>query len=122
VALPAARSPAFRSTSTVLSAQARTLQVIPDRPHEVTHHLFAHPEVLAEVCRALADVNRRVSRAEQVKRFTVLPLGWTVESEELTPTLKVRRRVVDRRYSSEIDAMYAEPPAGHPVEELVVAG
>jgi len=84
--------------------------------------LAEHPEVLAEVCRALADVNRRVSRAEQVKRFTVLPLEWTVESEELTPTLKVRRRVVDQRYSSEIDAMYAEPPAGHPVEELVVAG
>jgi long-chain acyl-CoA synthetase len=79
--------------------------------------LASHPTVVAEVERALAEANSHLSRAEQVKRFTILPGEWTAESEELTPTLKLRRRVVERKYASEIEGMYAEQPTGHPVGE-----
>jgi len=51
-------------------------------------------------------VNRRLSQVESVKRWTVLPRGFAI-GEELTPTLKVRRRIVEERYAAEIDALYA---------------
>jgi long-chain acyl-CoA synthetase len=65
------------------------------------------PRVVAEVQRAVDDVNTHVSKAEGIKRFTILPTEWTVDSEELTPTLKLKRRVVHAKYAEEIDAIYA---------------
>jgi long-chain acyl-CoA synthetase len=52
------------------------------------------------------EVNRDRSRFEQVKRFAVLPHDFTIEGGELTPTLKVRRRVVLERYTDEIERLY----------------
>jgi long-chain acyl-CoA synthetase len=69
------------------------------------------------VRKALGDVNSHVSNVEQVKRFIVLENEWTADSEELTPTLKVKRRVVEHKYASEIEAMYADPPGGIAVME-----
>jgi len=68
--------------------------------------LSHNPEVLAEVQRAVDAANEHLARVEQVKRFTVLPAEWTPESGELTPTLKMRRRVIVDRYGPEIEAMY----------------
>jgi long-chain acyl-CoA synthetase len=79
-----------------------------------TAELARHPAVLAEVERAVEAANQRLARVEQVKRFTVLPREWTAESGELTPTLKMRRRVIVERHAAEIEAMYAdrEGPGG----------
>jgi long-chain acyl-CoA synthetase len=68
--------------------------------------LAGNPEVLAEVQRAVDAANEHLARVEQVRRFTVLPAEWTPESGELTPTLKMRRRVIVDRYGAEIEAMY----------------
>jgi long-chain acyl-CoA synthetase len=62
--------------------------------------------VLAELRLAVDAVNQRLSRIEQVKRFEVLPVEWTAESEELTPTLKLRRRIIHAKYADHIDALY----------------
>jgi long-chain acyl-CoA synthetase len=69
--------------------------------------LADHPLVVAEVQHAVAAANQRLARVEQVKRFKILPGEWTAESEELTPTLKLKRRVIHGKYASEIDALYA---------------
>jgi long-chain acyl-CoA synthetase len=53
------------------------------------------------------DANQHVSNAVAIKRFTILPTEWTVDSEELTPTLKLKRRVVNEKYAAEIEALYA---------------
>ena len=69
--------------------------------------LAASEEALAEVQLAVDAANQRLSRIEQIKRFEVLPVEWTAESEELTPTLKLRRRIVHAKYAERIDALYA---------------
>jgi long-chain acyl-CoA synthetase len=68
--------------------------------------LSASPEIAAEIARAVAAVNERVSRVENVRRWTILPDEWTAESAELTPTLKLKRRVIHDRYAKTISAMY----------------
>jgi long-chain acyl-CoA synthetase len=69
--------------------------------------LAADSEVQAEVTRAVAAVNERVSRVESIRKWTILPTEWTAESAELTPTLKLKRRIIHERYEKEISAMYA---------------
>jgi long-chain acyl-CoA synthetase len=70
--------------------------------------LAQDPLVQEEVARSVAEANRRFSRIEQVKRFAVLGREWLPDSEELTPTLKLKRRGVHTRYAEEIEALYAE--------------
>ena len=66
-----------------------------------------HPLVLEEVGRAVEAANERLARVQQVKRWRLLPDEWTAESEEFTPTLKVKRRVVHAKYARVIEALYA---------------
>ena len=68
--------------------------------------LAGHPAVRAEIQQAVDECNRHVSNVESVRRFTILPVEWTAESEELTPTLKLKRRIVSEKYEHEIDEMY----------------
>lgn len=68
--------------------------------------LADHPQVKAEIEQAVTDANDRLARVEQVKRYTVLPRSWTPESGELTPTLKLKRRVIDERYRDDIESLY----------------
>jgi len=60
----------------------------------------------AEVKRLVGDMNSGLSRHEQVKRFAVLPRDFTLEEDELTPTLKLKRRVCERHFAEEIEALY----------------
>jgi long-chain acyl-CoA synthetase len=68
--------------------------------------LARHEQVLAEIQLAVDAANQHLARIEQVKRFEVLPVEWTAESEELTPTLKLRRRIIHAKYGERIDALY----------------
>ena len=65
------------------------------------------PEVRAELQRVVDEVNRRLARVETVKRFHVLTTPFAIETGELTPTLKVKRKVVQEKFAREIDALYA---------------
>ena len=78
--------------------------------------LAEDPTVIEEVRRALTAGNTHLSRVEQFKRFTILPTEWSPESEELTPTMKLKRRVIYSKYGPQIEAMYATPPGGHAVD------
>ncbi|WP_040320303.1 AMP-dependent synthetase/ligase [Aeromicrobium marinum] len=68
--------------------------------------LAQHPAVRAAVGQAVEAANARLSRPEQVKAFELLSQEWTAESEELTPTLKLKRRVVVSKYADVIDRLY----------------
>jgi long-chain acyl-CoA synthetase len=69
--------------------------------------LANHHAVHAEIQKAVDECNRHVSNVEAVRRFTILPGEWTAESAELTPTLKLKRRVIVEKYAGQIDEMYA---------------
>jgi long-chain acyl-CoA synthetase len=69
--------------------------------------LACDPQVLAEVAAGVAAANERLARVQQVKRWRLLPVEWTAETEELTPTLKLKRRIVHAKYADIIDSLYA---------------
>jgi long-chain acyl-CoA synthetase len=61
-----------------------------------------------ENVQAVVDqVNRDLSRFEQIKRFTILPRDFSAEEGEITPTLKLKRRVCEEHFAAEIEALYA---------------
>jgi long-chain acyl-CoA synthetase len=63
-------------------------------------------DLLAEVQGAVDAANAAVSRAEAVRRFTILAVDWTEATGELTPTLKLKRSLVMRRYYDQVEALY----------------
>ncbi len=69
--------------------------------------LSRDPAVEAEVLAGIERANAALSRVEQIKRHTILPEEWQPGGDELTPTMKLRRRPISEKYSAEIEAMYA---------------
>src|SRR5207302_4197812 len=65
-------------------------------------------EVREHVQRVVDEANRELARPEQIKRFAVLPRDFTADEGEITPTLKLKRRICEQHFAAEIDALYAE--------------
>ncbi len=70
--------------------------------------LSRHPQVVELIAKQVVTVNRGLASFESVKYFRILPQDFSVEGGELTPSLKIKRKVVAERYRSVIDAMYAD--------------
>ncbi|MFI5593946.1 fatty acid--CoA ligase FadD11 [Amycolatopsis sp. NPDC051758] len=70
--------------------------------------LTAVPDVVRLLEAGIAEGNAKLSRAEQIKRFRVLPVFWEPGGDELTLTSKLRRKPVALKYAAEIDALYAD--------------
>ena len=85
------------------------------RPYNVTL-IVLDPEVAAgypdaaarttEVARGVSAANARLSRVEQLKRFTILDAEWLAGGDELTPTMKLRRKSIEQKYVGAIEALY----------------
>ena len=69
--------------------------------------LAADPRVRAALDEAVEAANARLARVEQIKRFAVLPELWEPGGDELTPTMKLKRRPIAEKYAAEIEALYA---------------
>jgi long-subunit acyl-CoA synthetase (AMP-forming) len=76
-------------------------------PGATPRALAVHPEVQAALVEAVDLANARLSRVEQVKRFKVLPDEWLPGGDELTPTMKLKRRPISVKYAAEIEELYA---------------
>ncbi len=68
--------------------------------------LAAEPLVLQAVQAAVDAGNRHLARVEQIKKFTIVPGDWLPGGEELTPTMKLKRRPIAAKYATEIEAFY----------------
>ncbi|MFC9585480.1 AMP-dependent synthetase/ligase [Streptomyces yangpuensis] len=71
--------------------------------------LAEHPAVREEIARAVEAANARLNRTEQIKRYRLLTEEWGPETGELTPSLKLRRRVIRDKYGALIDGLYEDP-------------
>ncbi|MFD4689702.1 AMP-dependent synthetase/ligase [Streptomyces sp. NPDC058463] len=67
-----------------------------------------HPAVREEIARAVEAANARLNRTEQIKRYRLLSQEWGPDTGELTPSLKLRRRVIREQYGDVLDALYEE--------------
>jgi len=68
---------------------------------------LAHDERLrAELERSVGEINGKLARFEQIKRFAILPRDFSIDQEELTATMKLRRRVVEQHFADEISDLY----------------
>ena len=65
------------------------------------------PQVKAVVEAAIEEANQHLSRVEQIKKLTVLPGDWLPGGDELTPTMKLKRRPIAAKYAAQIDTMYS---------------
>lgn len=73
--------------------------------------LTQRPEVRALVQRAVDELNAGLPRYATLKKFTILPAEFSEQSGELTPSQKLKRKVIEQRYQAALDAMYAGAPA-----------
>jgi long-chain acyl-CoA synthetase len=78
-------------------------------PFASRRELLERPEILAIVQRRMDRLNESLAPFEQIKRFALLDQEMTQEGGELTPTLKVRRRVIRERHAGLIESLYAYP-------------
>ncbi|MGA2164890.1 MAG: AMP-dependent synthetase/ligase [Solirubrobacteraceae bacterium] len=69
--------------------------------------LAGEPAVRDAVQEAVDAANTRLARVEQIKKFTIVPGDWLPGEDELTPTMKLKRRPISEKYAAEIEAMYA---------------
>ncbi|MDI6630699.1 long-chain fatty acid--CoA ligase [Rhodococcus sp. IEGM 1370] len=69
--------------------------------------LSKNPEMVAEIDKAVAEANKKVSSPEQIKKYTILENDFTVETGELTPTMKLKRNIIHAERGSDIEAIYS---------------
>jgi long-subunit acyl-CoA synthetase (AMP-forming) len=72
--------------------------------------LVANPDLRAAVLAGVKEGNEKLARVEQVKRIRLLPSTWEPGGDELTPTMKLRRKPIAEKYAHEIDSLFAETP------------
>jgi long-chain acyl-CoA synthetase len=70
--------------------------------------LVEDEDLRAVIQSAVDDANKAVSKAESIRKFVIIPESWTEEGGQLTPSLKLKRNVVMREFSHEVDALYAK--------------
>ncbi len=68
--------------------------------------LVEDPRLHAEIETAIEEANRTVSKAESIRKFVVLPVDWTEDGGQLTPSLKLKRNVVMAEFADDIQALY----------------
>jgi long-chain acyl-CoA synthetase len=61
-----------------------------------------------DIAKEIAALNESLAHHEQIKKFEMIEKDFTIDGGELTPTMKVRRKVIEQKYKAQIDSMYAE--------------
>lgn len=70
--------------------------------------MILHQEVIDRIGKEVEDFNKDFGQTEQIKKFALLSKEWTIDSGELTATLKLRRKIIQEKFSSQIEKLYGE--------------
>ncbi|PZP50113.1 MAG: long-chain fatty acid--CoA ligase [Pseudopedobacter saltans] len=73
--------------------------------------LIKSPKIVEQFQTIIDKYNPEFNHVEQIKKFTLIPDEWTVESGDLTPSVKMKRKVITKKYATEIDAFYSQETA-----------
>jgi long-subunit acyl-CoA synthetase (AMP-forming) len=73
---------------------------------ETLERLAREPKVVEAVQAGIDEANKHLARVEQIKKFTIVPGDWAPGGDELTPTMKLKRKPIAAKYQAEIEAMY----------------
>jgi len=73
-----------------------------------TEELVHHPAIQEEIARIVKEKNERLASFEQIKKWMVLDGDFSIENNELTPTLKMRRKIIVSKYKTQLDSLYDE--------------
>ena len=68
--------------------------------------LIKNPDLIAEIDAAVEETNKKVSKAESIRKYRILDTDFSIESGELTPTLKLKRNIIHDKHDAEIAAIY----------------
>ena len=82
-------------------------QVASGKPELTLEQAATDPDVLAEVQKGVDDANKAVSKAEAIRKFAVLPVAWTEEGGQMTPSLKLKRAIVMKESAADVEALYS---------------
>ena len=74
---------------------------------ESIENLAGEEKVAEAIQTAVDEANSKMARVEQIKKFTILESDWQPGGDELTPTMKLKRKPIDERYAKEIEALYS---------------
>ena len=69
--------------------------------------LAGNDKVREAVQEGVDKANEKLARVEQIKKFTIVPGDWAPGGDELTPTMKLKRKPISEKYAEEIEAMYS---------------
>jgi long-chain acyl-CoA synthetase len=78
-------------------------------PYYSDEEIIRHSRVLKRIEEEIYEINQHFDRHEQIKKWEIIPDKWTVDSGELSPTLKLRRKFLSNKYARLIEDMYEEP-------------
>ena len=70
--------------------------------------LATDPDLVAEIDLAVKEANEAVSKAEAIRKFRILGVDFTEDTGELTPTMKVKRKVVAEKFATDIEGLYGK--------------
>ena len=98
--------PYITALVTLDQAELKLLAVKHDLTLASTENLCHHPIITTEMAAGIERANAKLSRAEQVKKYLILPRTWEPGGDEMTPTMKLKRRHITAKYASEIEDLY----------------
>ncbi|PRY89799.1 AMP-dependent synthetase/ligase [Mongoliibacter ruber] len=78
-----------------------------DIPYTTDDEMLAKPEILDKYQKEIDRLNKYFGKWEQVKKFKILNNQWNIETGELTPTMKLKRKVIHQKYAKEIESLYS---------------
>ena len=102
-----------RFLSALITLSIEELETLRQKPEHsgLTLEELIESESIAERVRNAVDrANEALARYENIRRYKVLPREFTIEASEMTPTMKLKRKVIEQNYADVIEAFYEEPP------------